>query len=44
MAGWTREDGGTEMFSESRRDAPKRKPPAPPRPPVTWRFTDWAMI
>ena len=32
------------MFSTSRQPAPERKPPPPPQPPVTWRFTDWAMI
>ena len=32
------------MFSTSRKHAPKRKPPPPTQPPVTWRFTDWAMI
>jgi hypothetical protein len=35
--------GATEM---QRREPPKPVPPRTPRPqpPVTWRFTDWAMI
>ena len=35
--------GATTMTrKDSKKNAPRRKPD--PRPPVTWRFDDWAMI